>query len=195
DRRSRESCSTMWEPTWCASLRTNALLPALQPRLGSGRQAERSDDQEPKDEQHRHEQLRAPGSHRRGKPREPERRSQYDDRIEAGALPVITVEMQPHPELVEGEAETDTIDHGGIGRRRFGAKEEIGSYAGEQKDAVIQVMDVDVVDIEVNVGHLREQHEDADEPRGDERQHEAQEDAPRERSSIGREHGLPSRLY
>src|SRR5882762_11951436 len=92
-------------------LRVDALLPALQPRLDAGRQSERSRDEKKKEERRR-DQPRSPASDRGGKPREPQRRSQHNHGIEAGALPVIAVQMQPHPELVEGEAKTDAVDHG-----------------------------------------------------------------------------------
>src|SRR5882762_5834189 len=105
-----------------ATLRADALLPALQLRLGACRQTEGSGQQEHEDEEQRREQPRSPGSDRGSKPREPERRSQHDDGIEAGALPVIAVEMQPHPELVEREPETDPVERGGRRSSRAGAE-------------------------------------------------------------------------
>src|SRR3989441_12757310 len=83
----------------CASLRVDALLPALEPRFDSRRQLERSGKQENNEKEHRREQLRSPAPDRRGKPPEAQRRREHDDGIEGGGAPGVAAEMQPPAQL------------------------------------------------------------------------------------------------
>src|SRR6266540_2793673 len=114
-----------------SALRTNALLPALQLRLGSRCQAEGSRKQ--KDECNRRacgEECGGklpwpPPPERWGEASEPQDGRQHDHCIEAGALPVIAVQVQPHPEFVECEAETYPVDHGGRRGRWTGAEQQV----------------------------------------------------------------------
>src|SRR5207249_7424533 len=118
----------------------------------------------------------------------------HDHSVKAGALPVIAVQVQPHAKLIERETQPDTVDHRRSRERGGGprAKEEIGSYSSEQEDAVVQVMDVRIADMQVNVRHAVQRHQNADEARRSEGQQQAEEDQPGKRARVGWEHVLPS---
>ena len=78
-----------------------------------------------------------------------------DDGINAGALPVTAAQVQPHSKLVEGEGHGHAVQNGGdIGREPHRtAEQRVPADPSQQKDAVVQVMDVRIVEEEVEIGN------------------------------------------
>src|ERR1041385_7327821 len=110
-----------------SGLRTDPQLQLVKARLDPRRQANGASQQE-KEQQRRREFARPPAPERRSESAGRQRRPQPDQGIEAGALPVLTVEVQPQAELIEREAQTDTVDRrrGGDLRYRSAAHVQIG---------------------------------------------------------------------
>ena len=97
-----------------------------------------------------------------------------DDGVHAGALPIAAAEMQPHAEFIEGQAHAEAVKQGGDVR---GAADGASEHAetrdgGEQKDAVVEMMDMRSFEEEIHVRHQvghDEEDEDARDEEGEEK--------------------------
>jgi hypothetical protein len=119
---------------------------------------------------------------RSGEPNQSKDGGEDDDGVHAGALPVAAAEVQPHAEFIEGEAHGDAVEQGGeVGGAADGTAEDaVAGDGGEQEDAVVEMMDVGVLQEEIHVGHqLGHDEKDAD-ARDEEGEEEADERPARE---------------
>ena len=100
------------------------------------------------------------------------------DRVQAGPLPVVTAQMEPHPELVEREAEADTVQHryGHQPLRRRLPEDEQGPDARQQKDTEVQMVNVRPAHVNVQVRHAPGHDEQYQAPGADERGQETGQD-------------------
>lgn len=105
------------------------------------------------------------------------------------ALPVAPAEMEPHPELVEGQRHAEAVEERTelaqfIGRLRD--EDEERAHGGENEDAVVQMVHVRPVLVQEEVRDAARHDENDEDPRGDEGKEEGEKDAPRQPAHRGR---------
>src|SRR6185437_16269563 len=76
----------------------------------------------------------------RGEPNEAEQRRDDDYSVDACPLPVTAAEMQPHPELIEGQRQSNAVNERRDTERLPGgpAEKQVRAHAHEQEDAVVE---------------------------------------------------------
>lgn len=108
-------------------------------------------------------------------------RNHYD-RVPARPLPVTPSEVQPHPEFVEGQPQTDSVQH----CRHFrtspnrAPEQQICSDGSEEENPVIQVMNVSPAQMHEKVRYPPRHNQESNHPRDYERQDEGAEHSSRQ---------------
>ena len=88
--------------------------------------------------------------------------------------------MEPHPELIERERETDAVQNRRLSHssRVRPDEDEIRAHAAQNEDSVIEMVDVGLPESQVEVVQPADRHEEHDGARERERDDEGHEHAP-----------------
>ena len=126
--------------------------------------------------------ARTKAAERRRHDQEAEQPRDHDDGVEAGTLPVEVLEVEPHPEFVEGEPQGDAVQKGrGVqGPPRRTDEEEIRARHRQEGDAEVQMMDMRGPELQVEVREPIQRRHQHRRPRNDEGEDECGPDPARE---------------
>ena len=80
----------------------------------------------------------------------------HDNRVETGPLPIAATQVKPHAKLIECQSQAGCISYGGNAERPTNRpdEKEVSADNREEKDAVVEVVDVCAADMQKQVGQV-----------------------------------------